>query len=172
MIRKELSADRPGGRRPLLVTFVGNNRQMLNEIRDSLSHLRKHDLEGFNDVSGMQLKTELSQSTPNLLDQKSATGSKMTRRDNQHHKALAEIRDSLRPYQNHSQVIANAKNGGAHGGSSSGSVAPISSAIGAGYQGNHGSGGSDNGSTGSMESESYSSKIQAIMRHGFDEVTI
>ena len=28
-------------RRPMLSTFVGNNRQMLTEIRDSLSHLRK-----------------------------------------------------------------------------------------------------------------------------------
>ena len=52
-----------GGRRPLLATFVGSNRQMLNDIRDSLSHLRKAQLEGDGD-----LRSDLSQSTSNLSD--------------------------------------------------------------------------------------------------------
>ncbi|CAL1528930.1 unnamed protein product [Lymnaea stagnalis] len=148
MIRKEPDRPSQGGRRPLLVTFVGNNRQMLNEIRDSLSHLRKNDLEGYNDLSNLQLKPELSQSTPNLLEK--SAGSKMTRRDNQHHKALAEIRDSLRPYQNASNGPSNGASGG--------------------------SGGSDNSSTTSSTSshtasdaEVSSSKVQQIMQYGFDE---
>lgn len=168
MIRKE--PDRPGGRRPLLVTFVGNNRQMLNEIRDSLSHLRKNDLEGYAD--GLQLKPELSQSTPNLLEQKPAS-SKISRRDNQHHKALAEIRDSLRPYQN-------APQSGAAAGTSSSGGAPRGGADtpspGGGVYVSNGSAGSDNGSTTSSTSsyaasdaESYQSKVKEIMRHGFDE---
>ncbi|KAK7493110.1 hypothetical protein BaRGS_00015631 [Batillaria attramentaria] len=96
MIRKEPERG-GGGRRPLLATFVGNNRQMLNEIRDSLSHLRK--LEGDGEVAGpggAPLKSELSQSTPNLAD-KSAAGAKKGLES--HHKTLAEIRDSLRPFQ-------------------------------------------------------------------------
>ena len=66
---------------------------MLQEIRDNLSHLRKQ--EGGNaDLSSF--KPELSQSTPNLCDK---SGGKMTRLDKYHQKALADIRDSLRPYQ-------------------------------------------------------------------------
>ena len=95
MIRKE--PERGGGRRPLLAAFVGNNRQMLNDIRDSLSHLRKSQLEGDGDGS-MQLRTELSQSTPNLADKSNApTGTKKGLEN--HHKTLAEIREALRPFQ-------------------------------------------------------------------------
>ncbi|KAH9488777.1 Serine/threonine-protein kinase lats1 [Bulinus truncatus] len=123
---------------------------MLNEIRDSLSHLRKNDLEGYNDLSNLQHKPELSQSTPNLLEK--SAGSKMTRRDNQHHKALAEIRDSLRPYQN----ASNGPNSGASGAGSAG--------------------GSDNSSTNSSTSshaasdaDATSSKVQQLVQFGFDE---
>lgn len=100
MIRKEPERT-GGGRRPLLATFVGNNRQMLNEIRDSLSHLRK--LEGDGEVAGpggAQLKSELSQSTPNLADKSAgSTGTGAKKGLEYHHKTLAEIRDSLRPFQ-------------------------------------------------------------------------
>ncbi|CAG5127031.1 unnamed protein product [Candidula unifasciata] len=148
MIRKENERQTAGGRRPLLVTFVGNNRQMLNEIRDSLSHLRKNDLEGYSDFSNVQLKPEFCQIGSGL-----GGGNKVTRRDNQHHKALAEIRDSLRPYQN----SINGSSSGASGGSSGG-------------------GSSDNSSTTSCASspaasdaESSMNKVQNIMQYGFDE---
>ncbi|XP_074647480.1 serine/threonine-protein kinase LATS1-like isoform X2 [Tubulanus polymorphus] len=103
MIRKE--GER--GRRPLLSTFVGNNRQMLQEIRDSLSHhLRRAEQQ--------PLRPELSQSSPNLVDNELSTGAaaspgnnnnaggqqnanKMTRLG-YHQKALAEIRKSLKPF--------------------------------------------------------------------------
>ena len=95
MIRKE--PERGGGRRPLLAAFVGNNRQMLNDIRDSLSHLRRSQLEGDGE-GGMQLRAELSQSTPNLADKSSThTGTKKGLEN--HHKTLAEIREALRPFQ-------------------------------------------------------------------------
>ena len=97
MNRKE--PERGGGRRPLLAAFVGNNRQMLNDIRDSLSHLRKSQLEGDGDSGGMQqLRTELSQSTPNLID-RSATPTGTKKGLENHTKALAEIRETLRPFQ-------------------------------------------------------------------------
>lgn len=145
MIRKE---NERSGRRPLLLTFVGNNRQMLNEIRDSLSHLRKNDLEGCSEFSSLQHKLDLSQSTPNLLEKSS--GSKMTRRDNQHHQALAEIRDSLRPYQNTSSGPVS----GGSGGSSSDNSSSASSTS----------------SHAASDAESNMSKVQTIMQYGFDEV--
>uniref|UniRef100_A0A0B7AW07 non-specific serine/threonine protein kinase n=1 Tax=Arion vulgaris TaxID=1028688 RepID=A0A0B7AW07_9EUPU len=150
MIRKENDRPVAGGRRPLLVTFVGNNRQMLNEIRDSLSYLRKNDLEGYNDFSNLHLKPELSQSTPNLLEK--SAGSKMTRRDNQHHKALAEIRDSLRPYQNASNGPISGTGGGSGGGSSDNSSSASSTS-----------------SHAASEAESNFEKVQKIMQYGFDE---
>uniref|UniRef100_A0A0B7AYS4 non-specific serine/threonine protein kinase n=1 Tax=Arion vulgaris TaxID=1028688 RepID=A0A0B7AYS4_9EUPU len=155
MIRKEIDRPGTGGRRPLLLTFVGNNRLMLNEIRDSLSHVRRNDLEGCHDFSNLQLKTELSQSTPNLLE-KSTVG-KMTRRDNQHHKALAEIRDSLRPYQNASTGATNSV-GGSGGSSSSG-----------GGSSHNSSSASSTSSHTTSDSENNASKVQMIMQYGFDE---
>lgn len=129
---------------------------MLNEIRDSLNHLHKNDLEGYNDFSQLHLRPELSQSTSNL--QEKPSGSKMTRRDKQHHKALEEIRDSLRPYQN----VSN--------GPSSVLVGSVTSS---------GGSGSDNSSTASStssratsDSESNASKVKKIMQYGFDEVNI
>ncbi|CAG5123113.1 unnamed protein product, partial [Candidula unifasciata] len=151
MIRKETDRPSTGGRRPLLVTFVGNNRLMLNEIRDSLSHLRKHDLDGSSPMSNLQLRPELSQSTPNLLEK--SAGNKVTRRDNQHHKALAEIRDSLRPYQNVSSVT-----GGGAGGGSGGSSADNSS-----------SSASSTSSRATNDADSSSGKVEQIMQFGFDE---
>lgn len=102
MIRKD--PDRGGGRRPLLATFVGNNRQMLNEIRDNLSHLRRNVLEGDGEGTGgggvQPLKGDLSQSTPNLADKAAvAVPSGPKKGLEYHHKTLAEIRDSLRPFQ-------------------------------------------------------------------------
>ena len=183
MSRKDTGAARagPNGRRPLLVTFDGNNRQMLNEIRDSLSHLRKNDVEGqYSDhllhpqSSGPQipasLKHDLSQSTPNLLDKPSGSvgsqGSKMTRRDNTHHKTLAVIRDSLRPYQTDA-------------GCSSNGVPSLHNGTGV-IGGSAGGGGSDNSSVASSTSsyatssdpEPSPSKVQAITQYGFDEVRL
>lgn len=174
MSRKDTAAARlgPNGRRPLLLTFDGNNRQMLNEIRDSLSHLRKNDVDGpFSDYlhpssgSGLQLpaslKQDLSQSTPNLLDKPSSSvggqGSKMTRRDTSHHKTLAVIRDSLRPFQTDASCSTNG--------------APSL------HNGIGGGGGSDNSSVASSTSsyatssdpEPSPSKVQAITQHGFEE---
>ncbi|GFS17568.1 serine/threonine-protein kinase LATS1-like [Elysia marginata] len=176
MSRKDPAAARPGpnGRRPLLLTFDGNNRQMLNEIRDSLSHLRKNDVDGpYSDhlghpasSSGLQvpasLKQDLSQSTPNLLDKPSSSvggqGSKMTRRDTTHHKTLAVIRDSLRPFQTDASCSTNG-------------VPSL-------HNGTGGGGGSDNSSVASSTSsyatssdlEPSPSKVQAITQHGFEEV--
>lgn len=86
---------------------------MLNEIRDSLSHLRK--LEGDGEVAGpggAQLKSELSQSTPNLADKSGAAGSGTSTGAKKgleyHHKTLAEIRDSLRPFQTGNRPHASA----------------------------------------------------------------
>lgn len=189
MIRRE---DRTGGggRRPLLVTFVGNNRQMLNEIRDSLSHLRKNDLDLCNDLSALQLKPELSQSTPNLPEK--SAGSKMTRRDNQHDKTLAVIRDSLRPYQNApSTTTATTTNNGpvlpiggnvagisGFGGSGAGLIGGIGGVNGGLGGIGGGGGGSDSSSTASSCS-SYTtgdpdvnqSMVQEITKHGFTVVS-
>ncbi|KAK3712498.1 hypothetical protein RRG08_002828 [Elysia crispata] len=174
MSRKDTTAARPGpnGRRPLLLTFDGNNRQMLNEIRNSLSHLRKDDVEGqycdhllHPSSSGAQLpaslKHDLSQSTPNLLDKSSSSGggqgNKMTRRDTTHHKTLAVIRDSLRPYQTDAGCTSNG-------------VPSL-------HNGTSGGGGSDNSSVASSTSsyatssdpEPSPSKVQAITQYGYDE---
>ncbi|XP_013416744.1 serine/threonine-protein kinase LATS1 [Lingula anatina] len=93
MIRKEA-----GGRRPLLSTFTGNNRQMLHEIRDSLSHLRKNQPADGGKPEPMQIKPpEAGQSTSNIADR---IGVGKAGRLGYHQKALAEIRDSLKPFQN------------------------------------------------------------------------
>ena len=60
------------GRRPLLSTFEGNNRQMLIDIKDSLNHVVKKNPTGA-DVGQLD-KSELSQSTPNLLDSNKING--------------------------------------------------------------------------------------------------
>ena len=93
MIRKEGD----GGRRPLLTTFVGNNRQMLQEIRDSLCHLQKQQ-PGENRQDGAaanQIKGDLSQSTPNLIN----GGGKSLSRDEYNQTAMAKIRQSLDGFQ-------------------------------------------------------------------------
>jgi hypothetical protein len=79
---------------------MGNNRQMLNDIRDSLSHLRKNQLEsdgegGGSAVGGVLSKSDLSQSTPSL--DKSGTGAPKKGLEN-HTKTLAEIREALNPF--------------------------------------------------------------------------
>lgn len=99
----ERAVPQAAGRRPLLSTFVGNNRHMLQEIRDNLSHLRKNQEGNAADLAN--IKPELSQSTPNLVDKSAA---KMTRLDLYHQKALAEIRDSLRPFQTVSDTSSTA----------------------------------------------------------------
>ena len=130
MIRKE--ADR--GRRPIL---FGANRLMIEEIRDSLSHVYQESKQQTDEPDGAVsddfvaldaphalTKTELSHSSPNLLDKLEKTvqerngggstsssisgvssgggggpGSKMTRLG-YNQKALAQIRNSLKPYKN------------------------------------------------------------------------
>ncbi len=110
-------AGNPGpGRRPLLSTFEGNNRQMLMGIKDSLHH---HIAEKFPKVDGDQLggKSELSHSTPNLLDSSSNNGSEHATNGNnnaaannsnknmtrlQYNKyAMAQIQKSLHGYEVH-----------------------------------------------------------------------
>ncbi|CAH1799139.1 unnamed protein product [Owenia fusiformis] len=86
------------GRRPLLTTFTGNNRQMLQDIRDNLSHIRKNQQLQQQGEGGktepMQIKPDLIQNATNAN-----TNAKMSRLGyNQF--ALAKIRDSLQPYQN------------------------------------------------------------------------
>lgn len=85
--RKE---DPTSGRRPLVIS--GPNRQMLHDLRDSLSHIRG----SHSDQSDPSLpnRAELSQSTPNLLESKSSFS-----RDGYNRKALAQIRSKLRPFQ-------------------------------------------------------------------------
>lgn len=85
--RKE---DPTSGRRPLVIS--GPNRQMLHDLRDSLSHIRGSHC----DQSDPSLpnRAELSQSTPNLLESKSSFS-----RDGYNRKALAQIRSKLRPFQ-------------------------------------------------------------------------
>ena len=70
-----------GRRRPFL--FDGTNRQMLVEIRDNLSHVRKSDISS-------QMKAE---STPNLLDKGAST--KNMDRHEYNQAAMSKIRQSL-----------------------------------------------------------------------------
>ena len=80
------------GRRPLLSTFVGNNRQMLTEIRDSLSHVRKN---GDGKLELPPQGKDLSQSTSNLVDKNAkvnAKGLSYTKR------ALDTIRQDIEPF--------------------------------------------------------------------------
>lgn len=90
MIRKE------GGRRPLLV--AGNHRQMLQGIKENLQHIHIKDQQGENNKpSGMQIKVDLSQSTPNLMEK--SNGGVKSDRLNYTQQALDQIRQSLEGYQ-------------------------------------------------------------------------
>lgn len=82
------------GRRPLLATFDGNNRLMLQQIRDSLSYLRKPQDEPSN-LTNIPLK-DLSRSTPNLTDK---PGKPVAGRSGYKQHALAQIRQSLEKFQ-------------------------------------------------------------------------
>ncbi|XP_048766902.2 serine/threonine-protein kinase LATS1-like isoform X1 [Ostrea edulis] len=84
--RKE---DPMSGRRPLVIS--GPNRQMLHDLRDSLSHIRGSHSDQSDPLPN---RPELSQSTPNLLENKSSFS-----RDGYNRKALAQIRSKLRPFQ-------------------------------------------------------------------------
>ena len=96
----------PVGRRPLLFTFEGNNRQMLIDIKDSLNHVVKKAPNGNDLASQLGGKSsELSHSSPNLLDGSSKANGvnnntnihKMSRfQYNQ--RAMAEIQKSLENY--------------------------------------------------------------------------
>lgn len=95
MIRKEGES----GRRPILATFVGNNRQMLQEIRDSLSHHLRPQQDAKLDGQQQQQQQgqargdgSISQSTPNL------NGSR-NKRFEYNQTAMAEIRKSLDGFQ-------------------------------------------------------------------------
>lgn len=88
------------GRRPFLVS--GDNRQMLRDIRDSLNHHRLQD-----DIGG-NLRADFSQSTPNLLNEKSngmspspgPRSSLKASRFGYNKKAMAEINQSLAGLEN------------------------------------------------------------------------
>lgn len=119
MIRKEFGADQPRQKRankntasysgtinpsssgPSATTFVGNQRQMLQEIRESLSHLKKseHSVNASRHDS-MQIKQDsLGLSVSNHGNGASTSNtSKPTRSTGYRQKALAEIRNSLLPY--------------------------------------------------------------------------
>ena len=118
MIRRENeSAGLP--RRPLLSTFVGNNRQMLVGVRDSLSHLNPQEIangEGTSPNSpnsnssaspssarGSGAAGEISQSTPNLNGTGGSSGSggsgRSLSRSEYNQSAMASIRESLMGFQ-------------------------------------------------------------------------
>ena len=106
MLRNEGGA----GRRPLLATFVGNNRQMLQEIRDSLSHLRKQQQSGDTKSEPMQIKGDLASHTQsNLAERIPGAGGLKSKGFQYHQRALAEIKNSLRPFENNdpSQTVVN-----------------------------------------------------------------
>ncbi|KAK3098523.1 hypothetical protein FSP39_020302 [Pinctada imbricata] len=95
---------RQGGRRPLAMS--GQNRQMLHNLHESLSHLhvKEGPQKGGENGEGTQgLKPELSQSTPNLIEVKST-------REGYNKKALATIRSKLRPFQTDRNEDNNANN--------------------------------------------------------------
>ncbi|KAI0220702.1 hypothetical protein LSAT2_027821 [Lamellibrachia satsuma] len=129
-------ADRVG-RRPLLSTFGGNNRQMLQNIRDTLSYLQPTHKDTTGDSgaasgtsrgaeSGMQIKAELllqakaadlCHSSPNLAStvEKSNGGSKgmPPSRLGYNQKAMAKIRESLQGFQiNESTTVSGALTNG------------------------------------------------------------
>ena len=111
------------GRRPLLLTNDGYDRHMLQNIRDNLSHVvqlqdgstvtpatlaaaattcRPHDASSSNGQPVQIGKPDVSQSAPNLSGataERTPSAGRMTR-FGYNKKALAQIRDSLRPYEN------------------------------------------------------------------------
>jgi len=125
-------ADRVG-RRPLLSTFGGNNRQMLVGIRNNLSHLQHKDTTGDSGATlgtsrsanpGMQIKPELllqekaadlCQSSPNLASTaEKANGSGkgvLPNRVEYTQNALARIKESLEGFQKDSSVSGTLTNG-------------------------------------------------------------
>lgn len=78
-------------------TYVGNNRQMLQDIRDSLSHVRKPPSTEASKVESMQLKVESGSSSSNS---DTRTGGGVFKSSAYRQKALAEIRNSLLPFAN------------------------------------------------------------------------
>ena len=81
------------GRRPMLATFGGSNRQMLLDIRDSLSHVRKQPVAAAvaaAAVDGMQVKAEAVNG--------GEKAKQMPGRLGYNQKAMAEIRQSLQGF--------------------------------------------------------------------------
>jgi hypothetical protein len=82
---------------------------MLETIRDSLSHVRTGSPQDQFHARGdqAQLRTDLSHSTPNLIEKvdrnTSGNGNRMTRIVYTQ-KALAEIRNSLKPFKNQDEA--------------------------------------------------------------------
>ncbi len=113
MLRKEGGGGAAGkdrGRRPVLTTTF--DRQMLVDIRDTLQHhLRKP-----NGDNNLLAKSELSQSTPNLLERVNGNSAssaphapKNMDRLGYNQMAMAEIRQSLRQFElNDTEVGGNA----------------------------------------------------------------
>lgn len=95
MNRKE--ADRTKRPKTHPGTYVGNNRQMLQDIRDSLSHVRKPPNVEVSKVESMQLKVESGSSSSNSDPR---TGGGIFKSSAYRQNALAEIRNSLLPFAN------------------------------------------------------------------------
>lgn len=99
-----------GGRRPLIMDC--NSRQMLHEIRDNLKHVQ-HVRKSTDESNGsgempqnIQIKPELSQSTPNLLEKPGGNQNYRIRKK-YNIDALHKIKETLRPYQNTSDSNSN-----------------------------------------------------------------
>ena len=77
-----------------MATFDGNNRLMLQQIRDSLSYLQKPKDDAVNQPGAQN--RDLNRSAPNVADK---TGKLGTGRDGYRQHALAQIRQSLAKFQ-------------------------------------------------------------------------
>ena len=102
-----------------MATFVGNNRQMLNDIRDSLHHIRKAQLEAADCFHSPTPSPNQLHRSLDIVDKSTSSISATTTVINatlpvssssvtlhgtkkgleNHHKTLEEIRKTLQPYQ-------------------------------------------------------------------------
>ena len=112
------------GRRPYL--FSGDNRQMLQGVRDSLSHLRQPQLQVQSQdkqaTTRSNLRPDLSQSTPDLLGKVNGIGTSMSPRPKPNtggnagrfaynKQAMAEINQSLTGFENPDNRFSTVSNG-------------------------------------------------------------
>lgn len=174
MIRKEFLADQQRQKRansnnanpvcnaPLstTTTFVGNQRQMLQEIRESLSHLKKseHSVNALKESMHIKSETLGLPSHSGAVASNAASG-KNARSTGYRQKALAEIRNSLLPYAAGSGGNELVGNGATAGGSGSQS---------------HYSGGANQNYSQSNGHEQFASEsqfLQQLLQLGYDEVS-